>query len=95
MVIDMLLRPPNGERLSYQTYEPVIYCYCNRNEPDRRDPTTIMQVLVKQLSVVLPGLPKPVVAEYDKRSKSGGSLEFQESNDLLVSLLDIFPKQQS
>lgn len=80
----------------YQTHEPVIYFYCNRNEPDRRDPKLIMQAIVKQLSLALPsaGLPKPVVAEYDKRAEAGfasESLEFKESKDLLISLLHIFP----
>ncbi|KAL0631453.1 hypothetical protein Q9L58_009685 [Maublancomyces gigas] len=56
-----------------------------------------MQAIVKQLSVALlaSGLPKPVVAKYDERLKSGhaaGPLAFQESNLLLISLLDIFPR---
>lgn len=75
--------------------EPVVYFYCNRNEPERRDPTTIMQAIVKQLSLVFPGLPKPVVAAYDKRLKSGlasGALGFEESHILLVSLLDLYPQ---
>lgn len=80
---------------NHQTYEPVVYFYCNQNESQRRDPANIMQAIVKQLSVVLPGLPKPVVAGYDKRVKSGlaaGPLGFCESSDLLVSLLEIFPQ---
>lgn len=56
-----------------------------------------MQAIVKQLSVAFPaiGLPKPVVAKYDERLKFGlaaGPLAFQESNLLLISLLDIFPR---
>lgn len=87
----------NNGPSSYQTHEPVVYLYCNRNEPDRRDPTKVMQAIVKQLSLVLPsaGLPKPVVAAYEKSAKAGfasGSLQFQESKDLLVSLLHIFPQ---
>lgn len=73
--------------------EPVVYFYCNRNEPERRDPTMIMQAIVKQLSVVLPGFPKPVVAAYDKILEHGlasGSLGFEESHALLVSLLDLY-----
>lgn len=56
-----------------------------------------MRALVKQISLVFPsaGLPKPVVAAYEKRVEEGfasGSLEFLESKDLLVSLLHIFPR---
>lgn len=78
-----------------QTHEPVVYFYCNRNEPQRRDPTVIMQALLKQMSGVFPGLPKPVVAAYNERLKLGlasGPLSFQESRNLLVSLLEIFPQ---
>lgn len=80
---------------SLPTDEPVVYFYCNRNEPERRDPTTIMQAIVKQLSLVFPGLPKPVVAAYDERFKSGlasGALRFEECHTLLVSLLDLYPQ---
>lgn len=78
-----------------QGYEPVVYFYCNRNESQRRDPTVLMQAIVKQLSLVFSGLPKPVVAEYDTRVKHGlaaGSLSFQESCDLVAALLDIYPQ---
>lgn len=56
-----------------------------------------MQAIVKQLSLVLPqsGLPKLVVAAYDVRIKDGlaaGPLEFQECFDLLVLLLDLYPR---
>lgn len=97
MVIETIGSPLRDSRRQHQTCEPVVYFYCNRKEPERRSPTTIMQAIVKQLSMALPsnGLPKPVVAEYDKRVKGGlaaGPLEFQESNLLLISLLDIFPR---
>lgn len=50
---------------------------------------------MKQLSVAFPGLPKPVVLEYDKRQERGhaeGSLEWEECRDLIISLLDIYPQ---
>lgn len=80
---------------SHQRLEPVIFFYCTRNDPARRDPTKILQALVKQMSVGLPGLPKPVVAKYDERITAGlaaGALDFDESYDLLVSLLDLYPQ---
>lgn len=94
MVIETLgsLSPDSDSR---QRFEPVVFFYCNRNEPARRDPTTILQALVKQMSVVLPGLPKSVVAKYEERSIEGlasGALDLDESYDLLVSLLDLYPQ---
>lgn len=50
-----------------------------------------MQSLLKQLALVLPGLPKPVVAKYHQRIQGAGSLEFTECTELLISLLHIFP----
>lgn len=75
------------------TQGPVVYFYCNRNDEQRRDPTAIVQALVRQLSVTIPGLPKPVVAEYDNRVDRGlGSLGFQECIDFVVTLLDLYPQ---
>lgn len=88
MVIDVLHTLHRG-------HEPVVYFYCNRNDPSRRDPTILLQALVKQLALVLPGLPKSVLAVYDKREERGfaaGALEFQESCDLIVMLLGIYPQ---
>lgn len=95
MIIETMGSPLQPK--SHETYEPLVFFYCNRNESQRQDPTAILQALVKQMSLVLPaaGLPKPVVAEYDKRVKGGlaaGPLQFQECHGLLVALLDIFPK---
>lgn len=91
MVINTLLSLLGAEQ-NRRTAEPVVYFYCNQNEPQRRDPTAILQAILKQLCVVLPqaGLPAPVVAAYDERCRNGlaaGSLEFQECLDLLVLLL--------
>jgi len=76
--------------------EPLVYFYCNRNEPERRDSTIILQAMVKQLSLRLPGsLPKRVVTEYNKRKDDGfssGSLEFRECHGLVCSLLDMYPQ---
>lgn len=94
MVIDTLGSPSQNDG-SHQSHEPVVYFYCNRDEPQRRDPTAIMQALLKQMSTVFSGLPKPVVEVYDNRLKVGlasGSLSFKESHSLLVSLLEIFPQ---
>lgn len=77
MVVDTLLSS------GHKSDGAIVYYYCNRNKPDRRDPTTIMQAFIKQFSLQSSndGLPKPVVAEYKKRNQEGhaaGSLGFQE-----------------
>lgn len=94
MVIETLgAISPNSD--SRERYEPVVFFYCNRNEPARRSPKKILQALVKQMSVVLPGLPKSVVATYDGKDAEGLAsvpLDFNGSFDLLVSLLDLYPQ---
>jgi len=100
MVINALqLSSEDGDSGQYHGGEqrPVVYFYCKRDEPDRQDPTKIVQSLVKQLSLQLPGygMPKPVADEYEKREKKGFSsrhLSFQECQKLIVSLLDIYPQ---
>lgn len=94
MVIETLgFSCPNSD--SRERFEPVVYFYCSRNEPERRDPTKVLQALVKQMAVVLPGLPKSVVAKYEARCAAGlamGALDFTESYGLLVSLLELYPQ---
>ena len=97
MVIDMLLLPSGNSYSTGGDQGAVVYFYCKRDEPDRQDPTKIMQSLVRQLSIQLPGygLPKPVADEYEKQEKKAFSslnLSFQECQKLLVSLLDIYPQ---
>jgi hypothetical protein len=67
--------------------EQVLYFYCDRNEDQRRDPTKILQAMVKQLAMALP---EEIVAEYEERKKEGfsaGALRFQECQTILLSLL--------
>jgi hypothetical protein len=100
MIINTLQLPSGdgcstGKKCSEQG--ALVYFYCKRDEPDRQDPTKIMQSLVRQLSVQLPGygIPKPVTDEYEKREKNAFSsrhLSFQECQKLIVSLLDIYPQ---
>lgn len=90
MLIERLGSPLQHGK-GHQTCDPVIFFYCNRNDPERRDPTVILLALVKQISLALTGLPKPVVAGYDS-TKEPVSLSFEKAHELLVSLLDIFPQ---
>lgn len=96
MVIESMISSLEFKQ-SRQTAEPVIYFYCNRSESQRQDPAAIMRSIVKQMSLVWPGagLPKPVVEAYNERAKSGlaaGHLVFQECVDLLILLLELYPR---
>lgn len=90
MLIEKLGSPLQHGK-DHQTCDPVIFFYCNRHDPESRDPTVILLALVKQISLALTGLPKPVVAGYDS-TKEPVSLSFQKAHELLVSLMDIFPQ---
>ena len=98
MIINTLILPSgDGYNKECGEHGALIYFYCKRDEPDRQDPTKIMQSLVRQLSVQLPGngVPKPVSDEYEKREEyafSSRHLSFQECQKLIVSLLDIYPQ---
>jgi len=99
MIINALQSVSNGDGYSQKCGKQgaLVYFYCKRDEPDLQDPTKIMQSLVKQLSVQLPGygVPKPITDEYEKREKNAFSsrhLSFQECQNLTVSLLDIYPR---
>jgi hypothetical protein len=94
MIINTLLLP-SGD--GYSEQGALVYFYCKRDEPDRQDPTKIMQSLVRQLSVQLPehGVPGPISDEYEQREKNAFSsrhLSFQECQKLIISLLDIYPQ---
>jgi hypothetical protein len=76
-------------------HEPIVYFYCSRSDPSRRNSAIIMQSVVKQLSLVYPHLPEYVVEEYNRRREddfAAGFLDFEESQDLLISLLSAFPQ---
>lgn len=91
-VIDSLLQN-RGETGS----EALAYFYCKRDESGSSDPEEVMSTIVKQLSCLQHGLPlqKEVVNVYEARKKSGfssKSLAFQESLDLIISLVNIYPQ---
>lgn len=82
------------ERRAKPNHEPVAFFYCNRNEPDRRDPAKILSAIVKQLAVPKLGLPKPVIMKYEKREAESSTrpLQLIESRDLIQELISIHPK---
>jgi hypothetical protein len=97
MIINTLLLPTGDGNNTVGEQGALVYFYCKRDELDRQDPTKIMQSLVRQLSVQLPGhgVPKPVSDDYEKREENAFSsrhLSFQECQKLIISLLDIYPQ---
>lgn len=73
------------------------YFYCDRNQSDRRDPTLILNSLVRQLSVSKKdGCIQPSLVELYKQRKStgfaSGALDIEESRDILLKLIQSYPQ---
>jgi hypothetical protein len=86
MVIEFLKSLPQSDG-------PVVYFYCKRDDPQRRNPEIIMQAILKQLSLAFQSIPNLVIHEYDKREREGqaaGSLAFNECKSLIASLLNMY-----
>lgn len=71
------------------------FFYCNYREESRRDPTSLLRELVKQLCLSVPGalLPEPVVSIHQGRLYAGNEssrLRLSECRDLIVQLLTAF-----
>jgi hypothetical protein len=97
MIINTLLLPTGDGYNTSGEQGALVYFYCKRDEQDRQDPTKIMQSLIRQLSVQLPGhgVPKPVSDVYEKREENAFSsrdLSFHECQKLIITLLDIYPQ---
>lgn len=95
-VIETLLSSPRNNHTSDDhKREPVVYYYYVQSafqsavQSEHQEP--ILSSIVKQLSLIVPGLPAAVVAEYDRLLQQG-SLEFQQSENLLRLLLEIYPR---
>ena len=78
---------PNNEALAY--------FYCDRNQSDRRSTTSILNSLVRQLSVVKgnSGIYLPLLQLYNEKAKSAfasGGLKMEESQSLICQLTEIY-----
>ncbi|KAF8252084.1 hypothetical protein K440DRAFT_19197, partial [Wilcoxina mikolae CBS 423.85] len=81
--------------LSNSAGEKMAYFYCNKAEEDRREPKSILNTLVQQLSLIEDNLLRPIVDIYLDRKTIGqlsSSLSLTESKNLLVQLSDIYPR---
>jgi hypothetical protein len=84
-----LINQPNDEALAY--------FYCDRNQTDRQDPTSILRSFVRQLSVCQRqnALQTLMVAEYEQRRQKGfpsGQLTFQECAKFVLDYVNIYPQ---
>jgi len=88
------LRPTVGDNESRPNREPVVFFYCNRNDAPRREPTAILQTMLRQLCVLFPtALPR--VKMYEDRAKDShpsGSLDFDECKDIIMLLINEYPQ---
>jgi len=80
--------------------EVLCYFYCKRDgEASRRKPLTVLQAIIKQLSLCQPdSLPNEIFLRYTKDQKRGfpagksGVLQWEDCKELLLSLLNIYPQ---
>jgi hypothetical protein len=77
---------------------PPAFFYCSRNpaERTRSDPKTILASLARQLSNLLPESPilKATIDVYTKKEAqafASGSLQIEESRDLIIQLINEYP----
>ena len=77
--------------------EAFAYFYCDRNQPDRRDPELILSSFVRQLSTFQndDAIPRPTLQMYKQKQQTGfasGKLKLEESRAVLADLLEIYPQ---
>lgn len=90
MIVDNMLKKTSSSN------EALAYFYCKHDAAGPSDPDVIMRTIVKQLSYLRDGpLQDPVLKIYEAREKDGfssGLLRFEESLDLINSLVNIYPQ---
>jgi hypothetical protein len=73
------------------------YFYCDRNQPDCREPTLLLNSFVRQLSVSKKdgSIQPPIVELYKQKKRTGfasGTLDIEESRDILLQLVQSCPQ---
>jgi hypothetical protein len=88
-VVDDLTDQRNGQGLAF--------FYCDRNDESRRKPENVLRSFVRQLSVRMEDsnviLQEPLVRLYKEREANAfasGNLSFDESEDLLIKLFQLY-----
>ena len=77
--------------------EALAYFYCDRNQLDRQDSTSIIRSFVRQLSTARDGstIQVSVVRTYHAKKQMGfatGKLNMEECGDLLLHLVNVYPQ---
>jgi ankyrin repeat domain-containing protein 50 len=77
--------------------EALAYFYCDRNVSARQDPELILRSFARQLSVSRnsEAIQRSLVQLYSQKRKTGfasGKLEIEESRDVLLELVRIYPQ---
>jgi len=88
-LLDSFRQHPNDEALAY--------FYCDRNESARQDPELILRSFVRQLSMSRnsDAIQHSLVQLYYQKRKNGfasGELKIEESRDVLLQLVRIYPQ---
>jgi ankyrin repeat domain-containing protein 50 len=88
-LLDSFRQHPNDEALAY--------FYCDRNESARQDPELILRSFVRQLSISRnsDAIQHSLVQLYYQKRKNGfasGKLKIEESRDVLLQLIRIYPQ---
>ncbi|KAF8242728.1 hypothetical protein K440DRAFT_671146 [Wilcoxina mikolae CBS 423.85] len=83
--------------LSDQNLDALAYFYCNRGEPERRDPEVILRTLVSQLASSGPDQPlkQCVLDDFERRKRDGfasGLPTIEDSTAMLKELVDSYPQ---
>ena len=86
--------------LSTNPNEVLCFFYCKRDgEASRRLPLTVLQAIIRQLSLYQPGgLPNQIFNRYRGDQENGfpagisGALQWEECRVLLLSLLNMYPQ---
>jgi hypothetical protein len=86
---NVLVNHPNDEALAY--------FYCDRNQDNRQDPTSILRSFVRQLSISRDqnALQPLIEAEYEQRRQKGfpsGKFTFEECAKLVLEYVNIYPQ---
>ena len=81
----------------YPNDEALAFFYCDRNESIRQDPEFILSSFVRQLSVSRNGeaIQRLLVTLYRQKRKTAfasGRLKIEESRDILLQLVQVYPQ---
>ncbi|KAK2795666.1 hypothetical protein FQN52_003515 [Onygenales sp. PD_12] len=76
-------------------HEGIAFFYCNRNDPERREPLAVLRSFVRQLSTTANGQRsmQQRIRQYYNKSREGGSMPtVNDCKELLLELINTYPK---